>query len=151
MCLAVLLVHSDTGGSELAVLSALAAADAFFFNDINCAVFIYAHCLILLGAGFVAGMILAVLADIDLVLELVELAEFHLDAAVAGTCYTVMNERAEQFAAGAAYAMAVFIGILDDMVVFHKSPLTPLCYIINYSVFRRLTGVYHANNIKTRF
>jgi hypothetical protein len=120
MCLAVLLVHCDTGRCEFAVSHALAAADAFFFVDVNCAVFIYTHCLILLGAGFVAGMILTVFANVNLVLKLCELAEFELDTAVAGTCYAVVYEGAEQFAAGAAYAMAVFIGILDDMVVFHK-------------------------------
>ena len=120
MCLAVLLVHCDTGGSELAVSSTLAAADALFLIDVHNAVFIHAHGLVLLGAGFIAGMILAVFANVNLVLKLSELAEFELDAAVAGTCYAVVNEGAEQFAAGAAYAMAVFIGILDDMVVFHK-------------------------------
>ena len=120
MCLAVLLVHCDTGRCELAVSHALAAADAFFFVDVNDAVFIDAHCLILLGAGFVAGMILAVFANINLVLELCELTELQLDAAVAGTCYAVVYERTEQFTAGTAYAMAVFIGILNDMVVFHK-------------------------------
>ena len=120
MCLAVLLVHCDTGGSELAVSSALAAADAFFFNDVNSAVFVYAHCLVFLGACFVAGMILAMFTNVNLVLKLSELAEFELDAAVAGTCYAVVYERTEQFTAGTAYAMAVFIGILNDMVVFHE-------------------------------
>ena len=120
MCLAVLRIHRDTGGSELAVSCALAAADAFFFVDVNCAVFINAHSFIFLGAGFIAGMILAVFTNVNLVLKLCELAEFELDTAVAGTCYAVVYEGTEQFAAGAAYAMAVFIGILDDMVVFHK-------------------------------
>ena len=120
MCLAVLLVHRNTRGRKLAVSHALAAADALFFVDVYNAVFINAHCLILLGAGFIAGMILAVFADINLMLKLRELAEFYLDAAVAGTCYTVMNERTEELTAGAAYAMAVFIGILNDMVVFHE-------------------------------
>ena len=120
MCLAVLLVHCDAGRCQLAVSCAFAAADTFFFDDVNRAVFIHAHSLIFLGACFVAGMIFAVFADVNLVLKLSELAEFELDAAVAGTCYTVVNEGAEQFAAGAAYAMAVFIGILNDMVVFHK-------------------------------
>ncbi|MBR4078834.1 MAG: hypothetical protein IKK29_01365, partial [Christensenellaceae bacterium] len=63
---------------------------------------------------------LTVFTNVNLVLKLCELTEFELDAAVAGTCYTVVNEGAEQFAAGAAYAMAVLIGILNDMVVFHK-------------------------------
>ena len=120
MCLAVLLVHCDAGRRELAVSHALAAADALFFNDVNCAVFVNAHCLVLLGAGFIAGMILAMLADIDLMLELRELAEFYLDAAVAGTCYAVVYEGTEKLTAGAAYAMAVFIGILNDVVVFHE-------------------------------
>ena len=124
MCLAVLLVHCDTGRCEFAVSHALAAADAFFFVDVNCAVFIDAHCLILLGTGFIAGMILAVFANVNLVLKLCELAEFELDTAVAGTCYAVVYEGAEQFAAGAAYAMAVFIGILNDMVVFHGNNST---------------------------
>lgn len=120
MCLAVLLVHCDAGRRELAVSHALAAADALFFYDVNCAVFVNAHSLVLLGAGFVAGMILAVFADVNLVLELREFAELYLDAAVAGTCYAVMYERTEKLTAGAAYAMAVFIGILNDMVVFHE-------------------------------
>ena len=65
-------------------------------------------------------MILAVLADINRVYELVELADFNLDAAVAGTCYTVVDERTEQLTAGAADTMAVFIGILNNVIVFHE-------------------------------
>jgi len=120
VCLAVLLVHSDAGRCELAVSHALAAADALFFVDVNCAVFVYAHSLVLLGTCFVAGMVFAVFADIDLVLELRELTKLYLDAAVAGTCNAVVYERTEQLTAGAAYAMAVFIGILNDIIIIHE-------------------------------
>ena len=120
MGLALLLIHGDTGRGELAVLSTQAAADALFLVDVNDAVFIDAHGLVLLGTLFVAGMILAVFADIDLVLELVESAQLHLDAAMAGAGHAVVNEGAEQFAAGAADAVAVFIRILNNMIVFHE-------------------------------
>ena len=70
-------------------------------------------------------MVLAVLADVNLVLQLVKSAKLHLDTAVAGTGHAVMHEGAEQLTAGAADAMAVHIGVLDDVVVFHgyTSPL----------------------------
>jgi hypothetical protein len=120
MCLAVLLVHGDAGRRELAAFGAQAAADAFVLVDVHNAVLIHAHGFVLLGTLFVAGMILAVLADIDFVLELVELAKFDFDAAVAGTRHAVVYERTIEFAAGAADAMAVFIGILNDVVIFHE-------------------------------
>ena len=120
MGLTVLLVHGDAGGRELAVLGAQTATDALLFVDVHDAVFIHTHCLVLLRASLIAGMILAVFANIDLGFELIQSAQFHLDTAMAGACYAVMHERTVEFTAGAAYAMAVFIGILNDVIIFHE-------------------------------
>ena len=79
MCFAVFLIHSDAGRCQLAELGAFAAADALFFHDVHGAVLIYAHCLVLLGAGFVAGMIFAMLANIDLMYQGAEFAKLQLN------------------------------------------------------------------------
>ena len=144
MGLAVLLVHGDAGRSELTVLSTQAAADTLFLVDVNDAVFIDAHGLVLLGTLFVAGMILAVFADIDLVLELVQPPQLNLDAAVAGAGHAVVNEGAEQLAAGAADAVAVGIRILNNMVIFHQlvPPFEPHVQIrLSFSHYTRVTSV----------
>ena len=99
MRFAVFLIHGDAGRCQLAKFGAFAAADALFFHDIHGAVLIYAHCLVLLGACFVAGMIFAVLANIDLMYQGAELAKLQLNAAVTGACHPIVNEGAEQLTA----------------------------------------------------
>lgn len=120
MRLAVFFVHRDAGGLELTESCAFAAADALFFVDVDNAVFIDAHGFVFLGTCLIAGMIFAMFADVNFVGEFIEFAEFYFDSAMAGAGYAVVDEGAEKLTTGATNAMAVFIGILNDMVVFHE-------------------------------
>ena len=138
--LAIFLVHCNTGRRQLAELGTLAAADAFLLHDVHNAVFVHAHCLVLLGAGFIAGMILAVLANINLVLQLAEFTKSQLDAAVAGSGHTVVNQGTHQLTAGTAHTVAVFFGVLNNMVVFHNVLCTLLCCMIFFTFQAVLKG-----------
>ena len=89
---AVLLVHGNARRCKLAEFGTLATADALFLIDVHNAILVHAHSLVLLGAGFVAGMVLTMLARINLVLQGAELAKLQLNAAVTGACDPVMDE-----------------------------------------------------------